>query len=77
MKGDRKMEYDYSKLRGRIVEKFGTIRAFAKAYGISYVSMSAKLNGRVAISPKDIDKMSTPEMLDIQPCDYHLYFFAK
>lgn len=70
------MKYNYNKLRGRIVEKFGTIKAFAKAYGISHVSMSAKLNGRIAISLDDIEKMSAPELLDIQPCDYYEYFFA-
>lgn len=69
------MSFDYSKLRGRIVEKFGSIKAFAKAYGLSAVTMSNKLNGKVVISPDDIVKMSAPEFLDIQPCEYHLYFF--
>lgn len=71
------MSFDYSKLRGRITEKFGSIKAFAEAYGLSNVTMSKKLNGKVAISPEDIMKMSTPELLDIQPSEYHLYFFVK
>lgn len=75
MRKTRKKKYDYSKLRGRIVEKFGTVRAFAEAYGISYTSMSAKLNGRIAISMADIEKMSEPEFLDIHPSEYHEYFF--
>lgn len=70
------MEYDFSKLRGRIIEKFGSIRAFAKAYGLSYVTMSNKLNGKVGISSDDIVKMSKPELLDIPPAEYHLYFFV-
>lgn len=69
------MSFDYSKLRGRIVEKFGSIKAFSDAFGLSYVTMSNKLNGKVAISPADMVKMSEPELLDIQPCEYHLYFF--
>lgn len=69
------MAFDYSKLRGRIVEKFGTIKAFSKAYGITNVSMSKKLNGKTAISPDDMKKMSSPELLDIQPKEYHEYFF--
>lgn len=69
------MALDYSKLRGRIVEKFGTIKAFSEAYGITNVSMSKKLNGKTAISPDDITKMSLPEFLDIQPKEYHEYFF--
>lgn len=70
------MSFDYSKLRGRIIEKFGSIKAFAEAYGLSTVTMSKKLNGKVAISLDDIVKMSAPEFLDIQPCDYHLFYFA-
>lgn len=65
----------YSKLRGRIVEKFGTIKAFSVAYGITNVSMSKKLNGKTAISPDDITKMSAPDLLDIPPEEYHKYFF--
>jgi hypothetical protein len=70
------MAFDYSKLRGRIVEKFGSISAFAEAYGITSVSMSMKLNGKIAFSQDDIMKMSTPEFLDIQPKEIHEYFFA-
>jgi len=71
------MPFDYSKLRGRIIEKFGSIKAFADAYGLSNVTMSGKLNGKVAISMDDIVKMSAPEFLDIPPNEYHEYFFAK
>ena len=71
------MSFDYSKLRGRITEKFGSIKAFAEAYGLSNVTMSKKLNGKVAVSPEDIVKWSAPELLDIQPSEYHLYFFVK
>lgn len=70
------MAFDYSKLRGRIIEKFGSIKAFARAYGLSHVTISNKLNGKVSISMDDIVKMSTPELLDIQPSEYHLYFFT-
>ena len=70
------MQFDYSKLRGRIIEKFKSIKAFAKAYGRSYVTMSNKLNGKVAITPDDIVKMSAPEFLDIEPSEYHTYFFT-
>lgn len=71
------MPFDYSKLRGRIIEKFGSITSFADAYGLSKVTMSNKLNGKVAISMNDIVKMSAPEFLDIPPSEYHTYFFTK
>lgn len=69
------MAFDYSKLRGRIIEKFGSIKAFAEAYGISPVTMSNKLNGKISILLDDIVKMSSKEFLDILPEEYHLYFF--
>ena len=34
----------YAKLKGRIVEKYGSQREFAKAIGISEVAMSRKMN---------------------------------
>lgn len=70
------MVFDYSKLRGRIIEKFGSIRAFAKAYGLSMTTMSRKLNGKTAFSTDDIIKMSAPDFLDILPSEYHEYFFT-
>lgn len=36
--------FDYSKLKGKIKEVFGTQSAFAKAMGLSGVSLSSKLN---------------------------------
>lgn len=68
------MAFKYNKLRGRIIEKFGSIRAFADAYGISLNSMSRKLTGKMAISTKDIVKMA--KLLGIEPHEYHEYFFA-
>lgn len=69
------MEFDYSKLIGRIIEKFGSRKAFAEAYDISENAMSRKLNGKMTITTDDIKRMSLPEFLDIQPAEYHEYFF--
>lgn len=69
------MKYDFSKLRGRIVEKFGSVKAFAEAFGWSLTTMSRKLNGKTAFSVSDIEEMSKPEFLDIPPSEYHEYFF--
>ena len=38
------MAFDYSKLRGKIKEVFGTQDKFAKALGISRATLSLKLN---------------------------------
>ena len=69
------MEFDYSKLRGRIIEKFGTYKAFAEAVGISENSMSQKLSGKMAITTGDIRKWSSVEYLDIDAEDIGVYFF--
>ena len=38
------MMFNYDKLKGRIVEKFGTQMAFSKALGVSERTLSLKLN---------------------------------
>ena len=72
-----KAKFDYSELRGRIIARYGSQKAFAEAYGISEMAMSKKLNGSIGITTDDIDKMSSDEYLCICPEDYHIYFFKK
>lgn len=66
--------YDYRKLRGRIKEKYGTQSAFAKAMGLSDVSVSNKLNNNVEWGQEDIEKSII--LLDIAYFDIHSYFFT-
>lgn len=65
--------YNHDKLRGRIVEKFGSARAFANALGISNTALSCKLNNKTGISREDITKWA--EMLSIVPEEIGCYFF--
>lgn len=67
--------FDYSKLRGRIVEKYGSITRFAEYISISRVSLDYKLNNKVQISRADIIEWS--KLLDIDPEEYGLYFFTE
>lgn len=68
------MAFDYSRLKGRIKEKFGTQVAFAKALGISNASLSSKLNNIVGFTQSEITK--TCELLEI-PSEYiSVYFFT-
>lgn len=67
------MALRYAKLRGRIVEKFGTIEDFRKQLNISAVSVSKKLNGVTGFSQADILQWS--ELLDIDISDVGNYFF--
>ena len=71
---DGKCSYEYAKLRGRIVEKFGTLCAFAEKLGISNVCMSKKLNGKIGFSQQDIEEWA--KELEIPKSEYIDYFFA-
>ena len=66
--------YDYSKLRGRIVEKYGTLSAFAEELGTSLVVVSNKMNNKAGFTRADIEKWSG--LLDISGMEYDAYFFA-
>lgn len=68
------MEYTYDRLRGRIIEKYGSQEEFAKKVGISKNSMSKKMRGKTGFSQKDIIKWS--DLLNIDQNDYGSYFFA-
>lgn len=67
------MAYDYSKLIGLIVEKFGTQLKFAEVIGLSERSVSLKLNNKRPWTQKEISKAS--ELLDIDPEKINEYFF--
>lgn len=66
--------YGYRKLRGRIIEKYGTMAAFAEEIGISQNSLSKKMTGKTGFSQEDIERWSL--LLDIQPNEYGPFYFA-
>ena len=66
--------FDYSKLKGRIVEKYNTLSGFADVLGIKVQTVSAKLRGRMSITKADIIKWS--KLLDISTEDIGVYFFT-
>lgn len=68
------MSFEYRKLRGRIVEKFGTVSNFAEHIGISIVSVSNKLRGVTQFSQNDI--VLWCETLEIPLSDSGTYFFT-
>ena len=70
------MKFDYSKLIGRIIEKFGSRKAFAEACGFSENTISKKLSGKMGVTTNDIINWSSPELLDIDSSDIPEYFFA-
>lgn len=68
------MPYSYDKLRGRIVEKFGSQEVFASKLGLSVNSVSKKMNGKSGFSQKDMIEWSG--LLEIDSSEYGLYFFT-
>ena len=67
--------FDYSKLRGRIVEKFGNMNAFANEVGISQIALSRKLNNKTSITREDMINWS--KVLDISIDEYGAFYFAE
>lgn len=68
------MKYSYNKLRGRIVEKYGSQRKFANVLNISITSMTNKMTAKTGFSQEDIETWS--ELLDIDQSEYGAYFFS-
>lgn len=69
------MAFDYNRLRGRIVEKFGTQIIFARKLGVSQRTLSLKLNNKVYFSQDEITKCS--DLLEIPSSEIQDYFFEK
>ena len=69
------MGYDYSKLEGRIIEKFGTRESYAKESGITAKSIYDKLNNKTIWKQPEISKAM--DLLSISGEELELYFFKK
>ena len=69
------MEFDYSKLLGRITEKVGTQANFAQRMDLSERSVSLKLNGKIAF--KQCEILKACETLDIGKEEIGRYFFVE
>ena len=67
------MAFNYNKLRGKIVEVFGTQDNFAKKLGISTNALSRKMNNKISLSQKEVIQWA--ELLGICEKDYKAYFF--
>ena len=67
--------FETSKLRGRIVEKYGTILKFSEAANSSVSYISQYLNGHKVLDQKTIDRWA--EALEIPINEYDQYFFVK
>lgn len=67
--------YDYSKLLGKIKEKFGTQKNFAKALGIGVTALNQRLNNKLQWTQ---DEMKKTLILFNEPLNLiKEYFFTK
>ena len=67
------MPFDYSRLRGRIIEKFKTQCKFAKAMNWSERTLCLKMSGVRAWKQTDICK--AVQLLELDTEDIPVYFF--
>lgn len=70
------MPFDFSKLSGRIKEKFGTQKALADYKGWAESALSNRLNNKLPFGSDEIIELCAPDCLDINPADIPLYFFT-
>ena len=66
--------YETSKLRGRIVEKYGSLMEFSRAAKCSYSFLSQYMNGKKTLNQATMEKWI--DLLDIDSPDIRPYFFT-
>jgi len=68
------LNYDYSKLRGKIKEVVGTERNFARELGIGRVSLYKRLHNKLDFSRSEMVRAC--DLLGIDYCEVAAYFFT-
>ena len=68
-----RISFDFSKLRGKIKEKYNTQNNFSNAIGIGRTTLSEKLNSKSCFTNKEIVLIC--KSLDIPFQEINLYFF--
>lgn len=68
------MAFDFRKLRGRIIEKYGSCDKFAAAMGRSKVWLSSRLNNIVQWRAEEMREAAA--LLDIDPEEIPRYFLV-
>lgn len=67
--------FDYSKLRGRIIEKFGNTKDFIEAMNFSKTTFYSKMNNNSDWDSQEIFRACN--LLDIAEFDIPAYFFTE
>ena len=69
------MEFDYAKLKGKIVEVFGSRIEFAKHIGMSKTTVSHKLSGKRCWTQPEMARVAMA--LHIDTAEIPEYFFKQ
>lgn len=72
-----RIQFDFSLLRGRIIEKYGSCSALASAIKMPRDALSARLNNRVAFKPDEIFLICSADVLDIPDTEIGRYFLRR
>ncbi len=70
-----KVAFDYSALRGRIVQYYGTIEKFADAIPMGRVTLYLKLQNKRPFTSDNIYKIS--KLLNMASEEINIYFFTE
>ena len=70
-----KVVFDFSRLRGKIIERFGTRQSFADAIGITPTTIGCKLDGERTWTQDEI--VTACDLLGIAYTDIPSYFFVR
>ena len=70
------MQFDHSKLLGRIIEKYGSQKALCAAIGWTESKLSARLNNAVQFDADEMYLLASKDVLDIPGAEFDVYFFA-
>lgn len=68
------MQYNYTKLIGKIVEKYKSKKAFSEILGVTYPTLLAKLQSKGSFTQREIEVCI--ESLEIARKDIPMYFFT-
>lgn len=70
------MDFDHSKLAGRIKEKFGSQKALAAHLGWPASKLSDRMRNKTPFRDEEIAELSAPSCLDIPAEDYVPFYFT-
>lgn len=74
-KGVAIMVFDFSKLDGKITEKYGNRKKFCTAINMKQAALSSRMNNKVPFRPEEIILICSPIVLDIPHTNIGEYFF--